>query len=93
MPDGTNHSQMNDTTYKSSAYEIPVQVFNSADNKLVYTPKKWEDGELIERIELNNFEQGIQIALEQTSTIQQTSQDAIDNLTNYFQLLHNIHVY
>jgi hypothetical protein len=45
-------------------------------------PKKWENGELIETIEMNNIEQGIQIALESRSTIQDIANTAIAQVTN-----------
>lgn len=48
---------MNDSNYTPI-----VQEFTSGN--MIYSPKKWEDNELIERVEMNNIEQGIQIALE-----------------------------
>ena len=69
---------------RDSQYAVSGNYFNSADGSKRYVPKKWDDNELIERIEMNNLEQGIQIALEQSETIRQTSQTAIDNMTNYY---------
>lgn len=77
MADGNNNVQMSDNIYHSSAYTIPTQVFTSNNNKLIYTPKKWEDNELIERIEMNNLEQGIQIALEGASVAQAAGDRAV----------------
>ena len=68
---------MNDSNY------TPIsQDFTSGN--LIYSPKQWADNELIERIEMNNIEQGIQIALKQTDDIRTTSETAINNMTSYY---------
>ena len=68
---------MNDSNY------TPInQDFTSGN--LIYSPKQWADNELIERVELNNIEQGIQIALKQTDDIRTTSEAAINNMTSYY---------
>ena len=67
-------------TMNDSNYTPLTREFDSADQTLHYTPKLWEDNELIERIEMNNIEQGIQIALEQTSTIADTAEEAVNSV-------------
>lgn len=52
------------------------------NGNLRYVPKKWEDNELIETIEMNNLEQGIQIALAQTSNITDTAREAINTVNS-----------
>lgn len=76
---------MSDINYRSNAYTIPSEPFKSADNILEYLPKKWEDEEIIDRVEMNNIEQGILIALEQTSTIQNTAEEAVENVRQQIQ--------
>ena len=68
---------MNDSNYTPSTRE-----FDSTDQTLHYTPKLWEDNERIDRVEMNNIEQGIQIALEQTNTIKTTAEEAVNSVTD-----------
>lgn len=65
-------------------YNPTIIARTSSDGSLTYVPKKWESNEIIDTIEMNNIEQGIQIALEQTSTIQDISETAINNIINYY---------
>lgn len=62
---------INDSNY------TPTNRTFTGGNNLTYTPKYWEDNELIERAEMNNLEQGIQIALAQTDEIQETADQAV----------------
>jgi len=57
----------------------------TSNGNLRYVPKKWESNELIETIEMNNIEQGVQIALAQTDTIQQTANQAVENVRSQIQ--------
>lgn len=61
MTDGYNNPNMDDESYE--AENIVIQTGN-----LTYTPKKWADEEHIETVEMNNIEQGIQIALKRLET-------------------------
>jgi hypothetical protein len=49
---------MNDASYIVSGGDV------TSNSGLIYSPKKWQDNEKIDRVEMNNIEQGIQIALE-----------------------------
>ena len=62
---------INDSNY------TPIDRTFTGGNNLTYTPKYWEENELIERAEMNNIEQGIQIALAQTDEIQETADQAV----------------
>ena len=65
-----------DSTDPSQSYFTST----TSNGNLRYVPKKWEDNELIETIEMNNIEQGIQIALAQTSNITDTAREAINTV-------------
>lgn len=47
---------------------------------MAYTPKTWQSNELITTNAMNNIETGIQEALAQTTTIEQTKEDAISQM-------------
>lgn len=61
---------MNDLNY------IPVGEDFTSGN-MIYSPKKWQDNELIDRVEMNNIEQGIQIALESRTEMNNIKEDFI----------------
>ena len=69
---------MNDTNYSVSGQDI------ISDSGLIYSPKRWEDNELIERIEMNNIEQGIQIALESRSEVERIATESLQGITDYY---------
>ena len=69
---------MNDTNYSVSGQDI------ISDSGLIYSPKRWEDNELIERIEMNNIEQGIQIALESRSELKRIAGEYLQGITDYY---------
>lgn len=64
-----------------SNYSPTNRTFTGGNN-LTYTPKYWEDNEVIERAEMNNLEQGIQIALEQVDTIGNTADEAVRQINS-----------
>lgn len=57
MANEETNERMSDTYYNVNT-DNPI-VFTSLDGFKVYTPKKWEEGEVIQTIEMNNIEQGI----------------------------------
>lgn len=70
---------MNDTNYTASNQDVV------SSSGLIYSPKKWEDNELIETIEMNNIEQGIQIALESRSEIERIANESLQRVTTYYE--------
>jgi len=82
MANETNYL-MDDSRYQASG------AFYSLDESKVYAPKKWEDNEIIERIEMNNLEQGIQIALESRSTMENIKDEFITTIRTDLQNFNN----
>lgn len=67
---------------RDSSYTVSGDYFDSADGNKRYVPKRWDDNELLERIEMNNIEQGIQIALESRSTLENITRTAISQINS-----------
>lgn len=66
---------------QDSSYTPSTNEFESTDKTLHYTPKRWENSELIERVEMNNIEQGIQIALESRDNMMNIKQEFLNQIT------------
>lgn len=65
-------------------YIVSTDVRQSQDGSLTYAPKKWVSGEVIQTIEMNNIEQGIQIAMEQASRVEDQANVQLARVQNYF---------
>ena len=69
---------MNDTNYNVSGGDV------TSNSGLIYSPKKWQDNEKIDRVEMNNIEQGIQIALESRTELETISAESLQRIEDYY---------
>ena len=69
---------MNDASYIVSGGDV------TSNSGLIYSPKKWQDNEKIDRVEMNNIEQGIQIALESRTELETISAESLQRIEDYY---------
>ena len=80
----TDHSNMNEQNYRDhyTSSIAPEQPYTIVEKYLQYYPKLWDENELIETIDMNNIEQGIQIALESRTEMEKVKNQFIGTINS-----------
>ena len=79
MPDN-DHSYMRQTEYVNNYPQVTHIAESIPDKYLYYYPKLWSSGELIDAIDMNNIEQGIQIALASRTSMEEIAEEAVSTI-------------